>query len=433
MASIRKRNGSYQITVSCGYDIYGKKLLETTTFIPDPSLTPKKQEKEVEDFARQFENKIRNGLSMNGRKITLKEFADRWIEEYGKINLQPGTLTKYREELNEKILPALGHRKLSELKPHVINAFLISLSKDGARRDDKAGGYSKASIMKTRNVLSSILRTATEWEILEANQCSKVRLQHIDVTEKIKFFTPEQAVAFLEYIELPYTVHVGGHRRVDDTGRPYCVKDYTISKFIPEQVRLLFNLAIYAGLRKGELLALQWSDVDFEQDVIRVSKSVIVVDGQHVCTKPKTKTSYRSVSIPHFLTQRLSALKASREDFIAQVGDYWKGEDWIFVQDNGKMMNYSTPYQAFQDVLHRYNQDKLPQDQLPRISFHGLRHTSATLLIAEHQDIKTVSKRLGHAQTSTTMNIYAHALQESDRKAADSLEMMLKMHSMEKK
>ena len=89
------------------------------------------------------------------------------------------------------------------------------------------------------------------------------------------------------------------------------------------------------------------------------------------------------------------------------------------------MMYYSTPYQALQDALRRYNEDRPEAQQLPLIPFHGLRHTSATLLIASGQDIKTTSKRLGHAQTSTTMNIYAHALEESDKKAASALETML--------
>ena len=102
MASIRERNGSYQITVSCGYDIKGKKLLETTTFTPDPSLTPKKREKVVQEFAQQFETKVKNGLIMNGSKITLQEFSERWISEYAKINLAPGTVAKYQEELDAK-------------------------------------------------------------------------------------------------------------------------------------------------------------------------------------------------------------------------------------------------------------------------------------------------------------------------------------------
>ncbi len=429
MASIRERNGSYQITVSCGYDIKGKKLLETTTYTPDPTLTPKRREKAVQEFAQQFETKVRNGSIMSGNKITLKEFSERWIEEYAKINLAPGTVTKYQKELNDKILPELGHLKLSELKPHKVNAFFTSLTKDGVRKDGKPGGYSKASIMKTRNVLSSMLRTAVEWEVMERNPCDKVRLQGASADEKVQFFTPEQAAAFLEYIEKPYTIRVSGHKRVDDTGLPYSVGDYTITKFIPEQVRVLFILAIYAGLRKGELLALQWDDIIFEKDIVQVTKAVTIVEGKQVCKAPKTKTSYRTVSIPHFLTERLMRLKQAQDKFRSQVGDYWQGDHWIFTQDNGRMMNYSTPYQAFQDAITRYNQDKLPEQQLPHIPFHGLRHTSATLLIASHQDVKTISKRLGHTQTSTTMNIYVHALQDSDQRASDALEAMLEKHS----
>ena len=85
------RNGTYQITVSCGYDVKGKKLLETTTFTPDPAMSPKKQEKAAKEFAVLFEQRVKNGLAMDGRKLTLEEFANRWLSEYAEINLQPGT------------------------------------------------------------------------------------------------------------------------------------------------------------------------------------------------------------------------------------------------------------------------------------------------------------------------------------------------------
>ena len=429
MAGIKKiegKNGvSYKITVSCGYDIKGKKIIETATFKPDAGLTPKKMEKAAQDLAHEFESRVKSGAAMDGRKVTLQVFADRWIEEYAKPKLQPGTVRKYREELDDKILPAIGHYKLSEIKPHTVNAFFLSLTKDGARKDGKAGGYSKGSITKTRNVLSSILRTATEWEIIDRNPCDKIRVQAESTADKLKFFTPEQAAAFLQYIEQPYTVRIGGHARIDDTGVPYTVGDYEITKNMQEQIKLLFNLAIYTGLRKGELLALKWSDIDFQRNVVQVSKAVTVVDGKQVCKTPKTKSSYRTVSFPQFLAVRLKALQRSELEQRFRFGQDWQGEDWIFIQDNGKMMSYSTPYEAFQDAIRRYNNGKAAGDQLPLIPFHGLRHTSATLLIASRQDVKTVSSRLGHAQTSTTMNIYAHALQESDRKAADALENLL--------
>ena len=429
MASIRERNGSYQITVSTGRDIYGKKLRETTTFTPDPGLTPKKRQKAVEEFAREFEARVQNGLVLDGRKITLKEFVDRWFEEYAAQKLQPGTIEKYRAELYDKVLPVLGHLRLSELRPQNLNAFFVSLTKDGARRDGKPGGYSKGSITKTRNVFSSVLRTAEAWELIERNPLDKVKLQAEATADKLKFFTPEQAATFLAYIEQPYTVKTKGHSRTDDTGVAYAVGDYESQKEIPEQLRVLFNLAIFGGLRKGELLALEWSDIDFENDTVSISKAVSVVAGQQTTKAPKTKNSRRVVSIPSFLTQRLRGLRASQIKYRFSLGDYWQGANWVFIQTNGKQMSYSTPYSAFRDALDRYNEGKPVAGQLPLIPFHGLRHTSATLLIASKQDVRTVSSRLGHAQASTTMNIYAHALQETDRKAVNALENMLVKHA----
>ena len=116
MASIKERNGSYLITVSCGYDIYGKKLIKTATFTPDPALTPKKREKAVAEFAADFERKVKNDEVPDGRTTTLKAFAERWLEEAEVAQeLQPRTLEGYRAELNDKILPALGHLKMTEL------------------------------------------------------------------------------------------------------------------------------------------------------------------------------------------------------------------------------------------------------------------------------------------------------------------------------
>ena len=429
MASIKERNGSYQITVSCGRDIYGKKLIETTTYTPDPALTPKKKQKAVEEFARQFEADIKNGIAMDGRKVSLKDFTDRWITEYAAQKLQPGTVEKYSAELNDKVLPVLGHLKLTELRPATLNAFFVSMTKDGSRRDGKPGGYSRATIKKTQDVLSSVLRTAVDWELIEKNPMDKVRTVGECAADKLEYFTPEQTSAFLDYIEKPYKVKTKGHKRTDDTGNDYTVGDYERTKEMPEQLRVLFNLAIYGGLRKGELLALEWDDVDFENDTVTISKAVSVVAGLQITKEPKTKTSRRTVSIPHFLTQRIKALRHERLKYRLSVGDYWQGADWIFIQENGKQMSYSTPYSAFQDTIARYNTGKKAAQQLPAIPFHGLRHTSATLLIASKQDVRTVSSRLGHAQASTTMNIYAHALQETDRKAVNALENMLVKHA----
>ena len=299
MASIRERNGKFQITISCGRDIYGHKLRETTTFVPT-ATTPKKIEKEVAAFAAEFEQKVLNGAAMDGRKITLAEFVERWQSDYAKQELEPGTIQGYQRELDKKILPSLGHLKLSELKPTTVNHFFVSLTKDGARHDGKPGGYAKGSIMKTFNVLSCVLRVAVQWELIDANPCEKVRFKAEDAAETVTYFTPEQASDFLASIEKPYYVTIHGHKRVDDTGKPYTVGDYKTKKEVPEQIRVLLNLAIFSGLRKGELLALEFDDVDFENNSITVSKSLSVVGGKPVIKAPKTKSGNRVVLSPVF-------------------------------------------------------------------------------------------------------------------------------------
>lgn len=426
MASIKKRGSSYLITVSMGYDVNGKKLFETTTFKPDAGLTPKKAEKAAQAFAAEFEAKCKNGLTLDGRKTTLKQFTDKWLSEYAVQNLQPGTLEDYKAIITVHIFPEMGHLKLTDIRPHTISSFINAMSQDGAKKNGKSGGYSKGTIKKVVGVLSSILRTAVEWEIINSNPCDKVRTKGAKTADKVKFFTPEQTAHFLEFIEKPYTIETKGHSRIDDTGKAYNVGIYESRREMSEQMKCLFTLAVLSGLRKGELLALQWSDIDFENNVLTVTKSTAIVNGEQITKEPKTKTSVRKVSIPQTMTERLHRLKLEQTRHKLSVGAYWQEEGWIFTQDNGRQMSYYTPLKALQDAIKKYNKGKSQNEQLPVIPFHGLRHTSATLLIAANLDVKTVSGRLGHAQTSTTVNIYAHSLLKADETAATAIEQMIK-------
>ena len=122
------------------------------------------------------------------------------------------------------------------------------------------------------------------------------------------------------------------------------------------------------------MLALQWSNIDFENSTVSVTKAAAVVDGKQVCKAPKTKNSRREVSIPRFLTDRLCNLMVEQTKTKESLGAYWKGNNWLFTQSDGSMMSYSTPYATFQDAIDRYNANKEPSDQLPHIPFHGLRH-----------------------------------------------------------
>ena len=431
MASIQERSpGHFRITVSCGSHYDGRKRMESTTYIADSSLTPKQQRNAAKAYAQEFEAKIRNSTTLDGRHQTLEAFSQKWLHDYAEIHLQPKTVEKYREELKGKILPKLGQKRLSELSPSILNSFLVSLTKNGARADGKSGGYSKSSIVKTKNVLSSVLRTAVEWELLEKNPCEKVRPPAVEqMSHTIKFFTPEQTIRFLQFVENPYTVHIREQDRIDDTGKPYHVNAYEMQRRFPLQTILMFELAVYTGLRKGELLALKFSDIDCENCIVHITKSVTTLDGQQICKAPKTKSSVRSVSIPHSLVDRVLELQEERKKVQNFWGADWHGENWVFITENGRMMNYGTPYHALQDAIQHYNDTHDKDDQLPTIPFHGLRHTSATLLISAKQDIATVSKRLGHAHTSVTLDIYTHALEENDYSAADALENILQQNA----
>ena len=425
MASIKERNGTFQITVSMGRDVYGKQILKYTSFTPDKGLTPRKRQKAVEAFAFDFEQRCLNGQLLEGEKITLKDFITRWTAEKAQQELQPSTLERYEQLINGFILPALGHLKLSEIKPHTVNSFLVSLTKDGNRHDGKPGGYSKGSITKVSAVLSTILQTAVVWELIERNPCDAVRLKVEPAAEKIKFFTPQQAATFLDYISKPYTIHTKGHTRTDDTGKRYTVGDYTSTKELPLQLKALFTLAIYTGLRKGELLALTWNDIDFENNTVAVTKAAAVVGGQQIVKAPKTRNSYRIVSIPKSMIATLLKLKNEQTRYRLKAGAFWQGDNWVFTQDNGTMMSYYTPCHALHDTIHRYNEGKGGTDTLPIIPFHGLRHTKATLQIAAGTDIRTVSAILGHRETSTTMDIYSHSLQTAEQEAANRIEQLL--------
>lgn len=427
MASIKKRGNSYFITVSNGYDIAGKQIRKTATYTPDTSLTPKQQEKALQAFVFDFEQKVKNGAALDGRKITLQQFYYKWLNEYAKISLEPTTTEWYSRLFNNNILPALGHIRLSDLKPLNIQAFYNSLTKEGAKEDGTA--YSSASVKRFHSALSSVLNKAVEWEIIGANPAKKTALpKQKAVSDSVKYFTPQQAITFLNALNSEYEAQYKSHTRMTPNGNKYTVQPYTEARSIPTQFKVLFNVALYGGLRRGELLALTWDDIDFNNNTVAINKSAAVVNNSTVIKSTKNKSSERVITLPKSVIQLLNHWKIEQSQLRLSLGDKWEGDNYIFIQWNGKLMNPSTPYHTFKDIIEKYNSTVTDEAlKLPNIRFHDLRHTSATLLISAHTDIKTVSARLGHAQTSTTMNIYAHSFKKLDEVASDTLEGILKV------
>ena len=424
MASIRKRGNTYQIVVSNGRDMNGKQLIETATFTPDPERTDKQNEKALQLFAMEFEKKVKDGKCFSGQRMTYSSYIDIWMKDYAEKQMEQTSYERCESAQRTIILPALGNMKLSAIKPLHIQKLYDNMLKNGYEKNGKQYSYNPNTVKRVHQIISSSLNTAVYWQLIEDNPCKRVKPPKVEKQVDVKHFTLEQAQAFLEYLDEPYTITYRGRQKHD--GSPS--DQYHEERCIPLQFRVFFNMALLGGFRRGELIALTWDDVDYAHNTVEIRKSAARVKDGIIIKAPKTFSSNRIVTLPADCMKLLKRLEIQQKEYRLQVGEYWKGEGHIFTQDDGSIMDISTPNKVFKKIIRRYNEDINHHEKLPEITLHGLRHTSATLLIAQNIDVKTVSGRLGHSETSTTMDIYAHALKKRDEEAAASLDILFKKH-----
>lgn len=402
MSSIRKRGGSYQITVSNGRDSQGKQIIETATFTPDPKRTEKQNQKALQEFALDFERKVKAGKYLDGEKILFSEFVEKWFTEYAEPHLQPTTVENYRDLYRVHAKPALGHLKLARIQPVHLNSLYNTMLKE--RKDGKTGGYSSNTIKRVHAFISSAMETAVKWNVITENPCERVSPPKQErTTSDIHYFNQEETISFLDAVDAQLA-----------------------AGDIKLQHKVMFYLVIYCGIRRGELVALEWTDFDFDHNTVSITKNTVIVNGKPLTKIPKNNNSVRVIAVPVDVMKLVKKYKAEQQRYRLSLGSYWQGDNYVFIQHNGKQMYPSTPYNTIKRVIRKYNKT-LPagESPLPDITFHDTRHTSATLLIAENVDLRTMSNRLGHAQTSTTMNIYAHSLKKKDQEAADALSGLL--------
>ena len=358
----------------------------------------------------------------DGNKTTFYEFTVKWLEEYAKYQLEPTTISGYVHYLDKHIIPYFGHFKLTEIKPMHLQEFCITLMQDGIRTDGKSGGYSSSTVKKYHAVISTIMTTAYKWKMIESNPCERVKPPKQEDVQHIKHFTLEQADMFLKALDLSYTSAYKEHTRISPNGNPYTVQTYTETRSIPTQFRVLFNMALFGGFRRGELVALTWDKISFENSTVSINSATGYANKKTYNKAPKTKGSVRTVTLPESVMKMLKEYKLEQEEQKNLLADKWEGENYVFIQWNGKQMHLSTPSHVFREVIEKYNATVPDEEKLPFIGLHGLRHTSATLLISANADIKTVSARLGHSQASTTLNIYCHSLKKQDEVCANTLD-----------
>ena len=393
MANIISRsNGTYLIRVSCGLDSNGKQISRSKTFKPSkPNLPYTKLNRELEAFVAAFEQEVaEEGPMRNVRpdKITFADFCTQYLE-IKKNSLSPQTYNFYSKVIEEELMPMFARLKMKDLRTYHIQQFIQYLANDKKRLDGQDGKIAASTVKRYATVLRSIVGMAYKLEYIEEDIGRSRRLEFPkEETKEVEVFTLEEVENILRALE----------------GEPW-------------HIRAVIEVALFTGCRRGEIVGLKWADIDFENQRISVKRSIYKLsDGKAREKEPKSKTSIRTISIPERLCKTLTEYRLQQNRHIAYLGDGWKNLDYVFTEEDGYVMNPQTPTKQFDHFLKRHG--------IRHLKFHGLRHTSATMLLANGCDIKTVSARLGHADITTT-NIYVHALESTDRMAAQTFDNFL--------
>ncbi len=389
--SIEKRGkNSYRLTVSEGFDLNGKPMIHRKT------VHGTKKDAEVE--LAKFVTEVQNGLVIDGKSLKFSEFTEIWKRDYGSKELAPSTYKRYCRMLETRLLPYFGHFYINKIKPTDIMKFYDLLEKDTQLVRKKGNNGSKTkkplsgkTILEHHRLLRAMLHKAVYWQLVVSNPAERVQPPKARKPKR-KSYDDEQTKILLENLELLSS---------EDT-----------------KYKVAIILTVFTGVRLGELMGLEWQDVDFKNGIISINRSSQYLSDIGVFTKvPKTESSIREIAIPEFIISLLEEYKLWYEEQKSVYGELWTNSDRLFVQADGKPMHPSTISKWFVKYV--------GQIGLPVINFHGLRHTNASLLVAQNIDIAVISARLGHAQISTTLDFYVHPLLSHNRKAGYALENLL--------
>ena len=389
MATTVKRIGktgrvSYLIRVSDGYSTDGKRIRHSMTWKPEPKWSEKKVQKELLRQTFLFEDRINADISQNG-SIKFQEFADKFMSEYAEKQLKNKTIEGYRQRL-KRVYPMIGHIRLKDLKTGRLNSLYSDFQADGMNLI--TGGRLKASsVREYHRAVCSVLSKAVKWGYIPFNPAKNADLPKIKKTE----------ATYLDE---------------KDTSRLL-----TLLQNEPAKYRTAIIFDLMSGLRRGELLGLRWQDVDFDSQTISVAVSSLYT-GEHgyYTDTPKNQSSARVIKLSHSVFSMLMKHKSRQtEQRNAHGANRDENSEKVFTHEDGRPISPICLSAWFKKFIMNYN--------FPNIKLHSLRHTYASLLLANGTSLPIVSKRLGHSQVSTTSDIYAHVIKSADEKAANITEM----------
>ena len=388
--SIEKRGDSYRLVCVVGYNLQGRPIKKSKT------VHCSKKEAKIE--LAKFVADVQKGMYVEGKSLKFTDFVEIWKRDYGSKELAPSTYKRYLGILESRIIPFFGHFRVDKIKPTDIMQFYDLLSKDTqiVRRKDNNGKktgkpLSPKTILEHHRLLRAMLQKAVYWQMIVSNPAERVQAPKTKKPKR-KYYDDEQSKALISGL-----------------------MELTEEQF---KYKVAIILTIFTGVRLGELMGLEWDDINFREGIVSINRSSQYLADKGVFTKvPKTESSIRDVAIPDFVVSLLEEYKCWYDNQKALFGELWYDSNRLFVQANGKPMHPSTISKWFEKFV--------AQIGLPVINFHGLRHTNATLLIAQNIDVSVVAARLGHAQITTTLNFYVHPIISHNKTAGFALENLL--------
>ena len=310
-------------------------------------------------------------------QYTLGQWMDVWYENYAKLKVRPSSHQTYRGYIDNHIKPNIGKVPLSKLTSLELQKFYKKLLGNGRveRIESKhqPKGLSAKTVRNINQIISSALNLAIEQKLIHSNPTASCALPKVERKE-MNTLPAEQLASFL--------------REAKESG-----------------VYELYYIALATGLRRGELLGLKWKDVDLDIGIIRVQRQVARIDGEVVEAPLKTKNSYRNIPISG---DAVEILKTQKKNV---AGEY------VFPSPNGGPISPD----SVGNMLHRV----LKRAGLPKVRFHDLRHTFATLALQNGVDIKTVSSMLGHYSAGFTLDTYTHVTTPAQMEAANTMGSVL--------
>lgn len=332
--------------------------------------------KEVADRLKELHTQQQAGALLAADRQTVASFLDRWLEDVVKPTRRIRTYEAYCQLTRLYITKTIGHHRLDRLTPQHVQAMMTGQVK---------AGLSPRTAQFTRAVLRRALGQAVKWGMVPRNVAALVDpppARQIEITP----LTTDQCKLLLDAAK-------------------------------GDRFEALYRLTLSLGLRLGEVLGIRWQDVDLEGKTVRIMQSVQRTDHALIIADLKTERSRRTLPLTPSLATLLKAERANQRLTRLAAGDRWRDHGLVFTS------RYGTPIEP-RNVQHRFKV-VLAQAGLPPIRFHDLRHSAASLLLAQGVQQRVVMEILGHSQIATTMNTYAHVMPEAKRSAIADLDRLL--------